>query len=328
MKFASTLLSRAASPCAAKTFVAASLLSLMTTGAMAQTIGVTIAEFNDNFLTLLRNGMSEYAEDQGVKLVLEDAQRDIGKQLSQIQNFLASGADAIIVNAVDTDATIAMTEAAEAANIPLVYVNYEPVNVDSLPVTQAFVASDERDSGTLQTYEVCRLLKEEGKGEGARVLVLMGELSSVSSRLRTQDIHDVIATPECAFMDIVEEQTANWQRSQALDLMTNWLSNGTQFDAVIANNDEMAIGAIQALKAGGRPMDTVIVAGIDATQEALAEMKNGALDVTVFQDAKGQGTGAVKTAMKLIAGESVEQKVYIPFELVIPDTMEEYTSMN
>ncbi|TPE48948.1 sugar ABC transporter substrate-binding protein [Amaricoccus solimangrovi] len=301
--------------------------TLLGTAASAQPIGVTIAEFNDNFLTLLRNGMAEYAQKEGVELVVEDAQRDIGKQLSQIQNFTASGAQAIIVNAVDTDATVAMSQVAEAAGIPLVYVNYEPVNVDTLPPNQAFVASDEKESGTLETKEVCRLLKEQGKGEGARVLVLMGELSSYTSRQRTQDIHDVIATPECSFMTIAEEQTANWQRAQALDVMTNWLSGGVAFDAVIANNDEMAIGAIQAMNAAGIPKDKV-VAGIDATQDGLAAMAAGDLDVTVFQDAKGQGEGAIATALRLVRGEPVEQKVYIPFELVTPATMEKYRALN
>ena len=301
--------------------------TLLGGAASAQTIGVTIAEFNDTFLTLLRNGMSDYAKARGVELVLEDAQRDIGKQLSQIQNFAASGVQGIIVNAVDTDATVAMTQAAEDAGIPLVYVNYQPVNIDSLPANQAFVASDERESGTLEAREVCRLLKEQGKGEGARVLVLMGELSSYTSRQRTQDIHDVIATPECAFMTIVEEQTANWQRAQALDVMTNWLSGGIEFDAVIANNDEMAIGAIQAMNAAGVSKDKV-VAGIDATQDGLAAMAAGDLDATVFQDAKGQGEGAIATVLKLIKGEPVEQKVYIPFELVTPATMEKYRALN
>ncbi len=306
----------------------AGLALLLGSGAMAQTIGVTIAEFNDNFLTLLRNGMADYARTNDVTLMTEDAQRDIGKQLSQIQNFIAGGADAIIVNAVDTDATVAMSQAAEAANIPLVYVNYEPVNVDTLPANQAFVASDEKESGTLQTEEVCRQLKAAGKGSGAKVLVLMGELSSYTSRQRTADIHDVIATPDCAFMTITEEQSANWQRSQALDVMTNWLSGGIEFDAVIANNDEMALGAIQAMQAAGVPMADKVIAGIDATQDGLAAMKAGDLDVTVFQDARGQGVGAIEAALRLARGEKVEQKVYIPFQLVTPENMDAFAAMN
>ena len=99
-----------------------------------------------------------------------------------------------------------MSQAAADAGIPLVYVNRQPVNLDSLPEKQAFVASDERESGTLETQEVCRLLKEAGKTE-AKVVVMMGELSNQAARQRTQDIKDVIATPDCSFMQIVEEQT-------------------------------------------------------------------------------------------------------------------------
>ena len=302
--------------------------ALMGTAASAENIGVSMALFDDNFLTVLRNGMSDYAGTlDGVTLQIEDAQNDVGKQLNQIQNFVASGVDAIIVNPVDTDATVAMSEAAAAAGIPLVYVNREPVNVETLPEKQAFVASNELESGTLETQEVCRLLKEQGKTE-AKAVVLMGELSNQAARMRTQDIKDVIATPECSFITIVEEQTANWSRTQGTDLMTNWLSAGVEFDAVIANNDEMAIGAIQALKAAGRAMDTVVVGGVDATADALAAMAAGDMDVTVFQNAAGQGQGAVDAALKLARGEAVEKKVYVPFELVTPANLADYQAKN
>jgi ABC-type sugar transport system substrate-binding protein len=307
----------------------AALTTVLAQGALAQDIGVSMALFDDNFLTVLRNGMQDYAATlDGVNLQVEDAQDDVGKQLNQIQNFVASGVDAIIVNPVDTDATVAMSQAAEQAGIPLVYVNREPINVDDLPDNQAFVASDERESGTLETQEVCRLLKEQGKGEGAQILVLMGQLSNQAARQRTQDIHDVIATDECSFMEIVEEQTGNWERTEGMDLMTNWLSSGVEFDAVVSNNDEMAIGAIQAMKAAGMDMKEVIVGGVDATQDALPAMAAGDLDVTVFQNAAGQGQGAVDAALKLAAGEDVEQKVYIPFELVTPENLKDYQAVN
>lgn len=313
-----------------KTLIAAGMVSLMSTTAMAETIGVSMALFDDNFLTVLRHGMVEYADSlEGVDIQVEDAQNDVSKQLNQIQNFAASGVDAIIVNPVDTDATVAMSQTAASAGIPLVYVNREPVNVDQLPENQAFVASDERESGTLETQEICRLLKEQGKGDGANIVVMMGELSNQAARMRTQDIHDVIATEECSFMQIVEEQTANWQRTEAQDLMTNWLSAGLEFDAVVSNNDEMAIGAIQAMKAAGMSMDEMLVGGVDATQDALAAMEAGDLDVTVFQDAAGQGRGAVDTALKLARGEEIEnQKVYVPFQLVTPDNMSEFQQAN
>ena len=307
-----------------KTIIAAVIASTMTTAAAAETIGVSMARFDDNFLTVLRNGMISYAESlSGVDIQIEDAQNDVGKQLNQIQNFIASGVDAIVVNAVDTDATIAMTNAAADAGVPLVYVNREPINVDDLPDNQAFVASNEVESGTLETFEICKLLGGKGKA-----VVLMGELSNQAARQRTADIHDVLELEMCSRIEIVEEQSGNWERTQGADLMTNWLSAGVEFDAVIANNDEMAIGAIQAMKAAGISMDDVIVGGVDATQDALAAMAAGDLDVTVFQDAAGQGSGSIDAALKLARGEDVDQKVYIPFELVVPANMDEYMARN
>ncbi|MFN7026317.1 MAG: sugar ABC transporter substrate-binding protein [Pseudorhizobium sp.] len=303
--------------------------ALMSTAAQAENIGVSMALFDDNFLTVLRNGMSDYAKTQdGITLQIEDAQNDVAKQLDQINNFVASGVDAIIVNPVDTSATEAMTKAAEAAGVPLVYVNREPINVDTLPDNQAFVASNEQESGTLETKEVCRLLSEKGKNP-ARIYIMMGELSNQAAVMRTQDIKDVMASGECQVeLQVIGEQTANWSRDEAQDLMTNWLSTGEQFDALISNNDEMAIGAIQAMKSANISMENVIVAGVDATQDALAAMEAGDLDVTVFQDAAGQGKGAVDAALKLVKGESVDQKVYIPFQLVTPSNLAEYKSKN
>ncbi len=307
-----------------KYILGAALSVLMGTAAHAETIGVSMALFDDNFLTVLRNGMSDYAKTlDGVTLQIEDAQNDVAKQQSQIQNFIAAGVDAIIVNPVDTDATAAMSKIAADAGVALVYVNREPVNVNELPEKQAFVASNEAESGTLETKEVCRLLGGKGKA-----VVMMGELSNQAARMRTQDVKDVLATDECKGIEIVEEQTANWSRTQGADLVTNWLSAGLEFDAVIANNDEMAIGAIQSLKAAGRSMDSVVIAGVDATQDALAAMEAGDLDVTVFQNAAGQGKGSVDAALKLAKGEAVEKKVYIPFELVTPENLKDYQAKN
>ena len=157
----------------------------------------------------------------------------------------------------------------------------------------------------------------------------MGELSNQAAVMRTKDIHDVIAGPDCGVkVNILDEQTSNWSRDQAQNLMTNWLSGGAAFDGVIANNDESAIGALQAMKAAGTDMGAVVVAGIDATQDALAAMQAGELDVSVFQDAAGQGAGALDAAIKLSKGEAVDQKVYIPFQLVTPANIGDFLTKN
>ncbi len=311
-----------------KKIMLAGAVSLMGTTAMADGVGVSMALFDDNFLTVLRNGIQTYADANGVQVQIEDAQNDVAKQLDQINNFIASGVDAIVVNPVDTSATQAMSDAAAAAGVPLVYVNRQPVNLDNLPDNQAFVASNEVDSGTLETIALCDNWAAEGKTE-VSVYVLQGELSNQAAVQRTQDIYDVIEAGKCKVtINVIDQQTANWSRDQAQNLMTNWLSTGTAFDGVISNNDEMAIGAIQAMKAAGIDMASVQVGGVDATQDALAAMQAGDLDVTVFQNAKAQGEGALNAALALAKGEDVDRTVWVPFELVTPDNVAEYLAKN
>lgn len=311
-----------------KKTILAGVVSLMGTTAMADGVGVSMALFDDNFLTVLRNGIQGYADANGVSVQIEDAQNDVAKQLDQINNFIASGVDAIVVNPVDTSATQAMSDAAAAAGVPLVYVNRQPVNLDTLPEKQAFVASNEVDSGTLETIALCDNWASEGKTE-VNVYILQGELSNQAAVQRTQDIHDVIAAGKCKVkINVIDQQTANWSRDQAQNLMTNWLSTGTAFDGVISNNDEMALGAIQAIKAAGIDMATVQIGGVDATQDALAAMQAGDLDVTVFQNAKAQGEGALNAAIALAKGEAVDRTVWVPFELVTPANVADYVAKN
>ena len=283
----------------------------------AATLGVSMAAFDDNFLTAVRTSMQARARQLNVPIQFEDAQSDIGRQLNQVENFIAQKVDAIVVNPVDTDATPKITRLVTHAGIALVYVNRMPGD-KQLPAKVAFVGSDEAQSGTLQMTEICRLM--HGKGD---IVILIGELSNQSARKRTQDVYDVIATPPCHGIRVLDKQAANWKRTEAADLMTNWLSAGLRPQAVVANDDEMAIGAIQALKQA-RLLANTIVAGIDATPDALAALKAGDLKATVFQNAAGQGAGAVDVALKLIKGEQVPSLVWVPFELVTPANLSHY----
>jgi inositol transport system substrate-binding protein len=312
-----------------KLLLGASLVALMSGSAFAaDKIGVSMALFDDNFLTVLRNGIDAQSKEMGVEVQIEDAQNDVAKQLDQIKNFAASGVSAIIVNPVDTSATQAMSDAAAAANIPLVYVNRQPINVDTLPDNQAFVASNEVESSSQGFIEQCNQWKAAGKAE-VNVYVMQGELSNQAAVQRTQNYDDVIAAGKCAVkINVLDKQTANWSRDQAQSLMTNWLSTGKAFDGLLANNDEMAIGALQAMKAANVDMGSVIVSGVDATQDALASMQAGELDITVFQNAAAQGGGSLKAAIALAKGEAVDQKVYIPFELVTPANIANYLKKN
>ncbi len=305
-----------------KFLIAAAAVGLMSTSALAGNIGVSMAN-SDTFLTVLRKGIEKAGADAKQPVQIEIADDDVAKQLSQIQNFIAAKVDAVIVNAVDTSATAPMTKLANDAGIPIVYVNRQPSDVDKLGPKGAFVASNEAESGTLETQAICKLIG--GKGD---ILVMEGDLANQAAVQRTKDIHEVIATDACKGMKIIDEQTASWDPVKAQDLMTNWIAAGKKPRAVIANNDNMALGAIKAMKAAGMSTKDIPVGGVDATQEALASMKAGDLSVTVFQDAAGQGKGAVDTAMKLVKGEKVDAKVYIPFQLVTPENMANFMAKN
>jgi inositol transport system substrate-binding protein len=290
--------------------------AIIVTSAMAQKVGVSMAYFDDLFLTNLREAMSAQAKATGVNLQFEDAQGDIGKQLSQIQNFVAQKVDAMVVNPVDSSATPKMTKLATAAGIPLVYVNREPYE-KTLPEKVIYVGSDENVSGKLEGEAIAKLLNNKGN-----VAIMMGELATQAAVLRTEGVEKVVAQhPE---MKIVQKQTANWRRNEAIDLMNNWLVAGTKIDAVAANNDEMAIGAIIAIQQAGKDPKKIVIGGVDATRDALGEMEKGNLAVTVFQDAKGQGKAVVDSAIKLIKGEKVDSRVYVPFVLVTKDNYKEF----
>ncbi|APG94350.1 substrate-binding domain-containing protein [Sinorhizobium americanum] len=308
---------------------AAVLAALMAGTASAETIGVSMQSFDNNFQTLLRNGLSERASAvNGVSLQIEDAQTDISKQRSQVDNFIASGVDAIIMTVADTSAAPGISEAAQKAGIPLVYLNLEPENIDQLPERQAYVGSKETDSGRLGAEAACELLKAKGRAGDAQAYILMGDLAHQASRDRTSSVKETLAAGDCKGVTIADEQSAAWTRTNAMDLTTNWITAGRPIDVIFANNDEMAIGAIQALKAAGVSMDEVIVVGIDATQDALAAMAAGDLDVTVFQNAKGQSASAVDAAVALAQGKSIDKEVWVPFELVTPKNMAEYAHQN
>jgi inositol transport system substrate-binding protein len=274
-----------------------------------QLIGVSMAHFDDNFLTILRTAMADHAATfPGIDIQFADAQGDVGRQLSQIQNFAAQNAVAIIVNAADTSATPGMTKAARDAGVPLVYVNRKPAE-ETLPGGVVFVGSEDLQAGTLEMEELARLMNYRGN-----VAIMVGELASNGAQLRTTAVENVVA--KYPAMKVVEKQVGNFQRERGLDLMNNWLTAGVKIDAVAANNDEMAIGAIMAIHQARIKPGRILVGGVDATPDALAELAKGTLAVTVFQNARGQARGAVEAAMKLSRAEKIDSFVWIPFELV------------
>ncbi|WP_133646439.1 sugar ABC transporter substrate-binding protein [Paraburkholderia flava] len=276
------------------------------------TIGVSMAHFDDNFLTTVREAMAtEGKVHPGVTLDFEDAQGDVGRQVSQVESFVSQHVGAIIVNPADTSATKRMTDAAAKAGIPIVYVNRRPN--EQMAADSWFVGSDNLVAGRMQMEYLAKRLN--GKGN---IAVMLCELSTDVTRDRTKGVKDVIARNPG--IKVVAEQTANCDRSQSINLMGQWLSSGKKFDAIAANNDEMALGALIAMKQAGVSPKSVLVGGVDATQEALNAMAKGDLAVTVFQDARGQGKTAVDEAIRLASGDrNVPHEIWIPWQLVTPD---------
>ncbi len=276
-------------------------------------IGVSML-FDDLWLTILRDAMTAYAESQpGVELIMVDSKEDVATQLGQVENFVAQGVDAIILIPANTDATDPMTKAAVDAGIPLVYVNRKPAN---LPEGVAYAGSDSIVAGTLQMEWIAEQL--EGKGN---VVIMNGNLSQEAAQQRTAGVKELAAKfPD---IKIIKEDTANWSRDQGLALMENWLATGDQIDAVASNNDKMAIGALAAIEAAGK-LGQILVGGVDASPDALDAMDKGRLNVTVFQNAAGQGEGGIKAAIALARGEAIEQITWIPYELVTPENYKEY----
>lgn len=278
-------------------------------------VGATIAQF-DTFLSLMADGMQKEADAAGVQLNTVNAKEDTATQLSQVENFIAQKVDAIIVNPVDTSAVEPITKAAQAAGIPLVYVNRLPASLPKDDPKVVFVGSNSIDAGTFQGQWLADKLG--GKGN---IVIMEGKLDNEAALKRTEGVETVMAKyPD---IKIIKKDTANWNREEGRSLMENWLQTGEQIDAVASNNDEMALGALQAIEAAGK-LGKILVGGVDATPDALASMEGGKLNVTVFQDAAGQGGGSVKAAVSLARGETVEQLVYIPYQLVTPDNYKDF----
>lgn len=291
--------------------VAALLLLFSQWTFAAYRIGVSIARVDDNFMTYVRSGLEAAAKQQDVQIQFEDAQGDVVRQLNQVEGFLNQKVDAVIVLPVDTAATANITRAAVAAKTPLVYVNRHP-DQRTLPKGVVTVASNDIEAGQLQM----RYLAEKLGGQG-NVAIIMGDLAQNATHARTEGAKQVLK--DFPGIKVVEQQSAEWQRSKGMDLTSNWLLAGTQFDAIVANNDEMAIGAAMALQQAGKAKGEIAIVGIDGLPDGLAAVKRGLLAASVFQDPKAQATQAVQAAIKMIKGEPIDAQVWVPFELIKPE---------
>lgn len=280
-------------------------------------VGVALANFDLNFVSILRTQMIHELGVQDMKGQFSDAKGDVALQVQQVEDFINQGVDAIILNPVDTQGVLPMINAAKQAGIPLVFVNRKP----EVPLTgaMAYVGSDSAQSGKMQIEALGKIMNYRGN-----IAILMGALSNEEARERTRAIEEFVAQHKD--MKVIEKQTAKWQRNEAVDVVSTWLLNGTQINAVVANNDEMAIGAIMALNQAKKK--DVLVAGIDGTPDGLQFVKNGEMVVTVFQDAKAQATGAVKVAHEMIEKQKTDNYHWIPYQTVTKENYEQFIRLN
>ena len=304
-------------------FTALALSLLLSSGAALAAdlkIGVSMSQFDDTYLTNVREYMDKHAKaypkGDGVQLQFEDARADVVKQLSQVENFISQKVDVIIVNPVDTASTARISKSAIEAGIPLVYVNRRPDQKD-LPKGVAAVTSDDEEAGRLQMQYIAEKLGGKGK-----IVILLGDLANNSTTNRTKGVKEVLAKyPD---IKIEQEQTGIWLRDRGMTLVNDWLTQGREFNAVLANNDEMAIGASMALRSAGKEKGSVLIAGVDGTPDGLNAITKGDMTVSAFQDAKGQAVGSVEAARKMAKKEPVEQNVVIPFQLITPDNVKDF----
>ncbi len=275
-------------------------------------IAGTLQDMSNEFMVMLKDAMdATIVEYPNVKLQMLDGEGSPEKQVAQIENFIAQKVDAIILCPQDGTALVPAVKQAIDAGIPVITVS---ADIDE-NVGQVLVGSNHFDAGVMEAEYVVEKLG--GKGNVAYLRGPIGHFAEVQRFDGTKSIFDKY--PD---IKIVYDQTGNWDRDQGMSLMENWLQAGEKIDCVMAQNDEMVLGAITALE-GANLNESTLTVGIDAIPDAILAVEEGRLNATIFQDAFGQGSGALKVAIKAAMGEKVES-VVIPWALVTPENVADY----
>ena len=286
----------------------------------------------DEFLSTLESGTKKAAEEMGITLNTVDAQSDTSRLLQFIETAKNDGQKAIIVNMVDPETAEQCVEA--AGDMKVVFVNRAPVDTDAvLNENVVYVGSDENYSGKFQGEWLAEYFKAEGKTE-IKYILLNGTIGNVSTTLRTASALQALEDNGITAAEATAPLACDFDRATAQDMITPLLKT-IEYDCIIANNDSMALGAIEALKAEGLDPTTIPVVGIDATEDGRAAVKDGEMGMTVFQDAYGQGFGALLAAKNLIEGNDLNDGstyevdetgyiLWVPFEPVTIDNVTDY----
>lgn len=282
-------------------------------------VGVSIYD-KDQFFANQEKAMLAYAEEfPELEITSFDAQNDMQKQQEHIRTFASQDYDVIILSAVNTDTAAEMINM--AGDIPMIFTNRLPDESVFRKGIDAYVGSEETESGRLQGEYLAEYFKDSGKTE-LNVVMLMGQLGLDNTTKRTESAKKALEDAGYT-LNMVFEDTAEWNRATAMSKMEQVLGTGKPIDCVIANNDEMALGAIEALKAVDKLKDVQVV-GLDATDNALQAIEEGEMGMTVFQDAKAQAEKAVDLALKAGNGEEIETFNWIPFTAITKENVAEY----
>ncbi|MDA3958579.1 substrate-binding domain-containing protein [Oceanispirochaeta sp.] len=281
-------------------------------------VGYVCNNFNDTFQTYVMDAAEGYFDGVAdVEIVLQDALEDVIRQQDLVNTLIAQKIDALIVVPVDTSAMDPIVKAAAEAGIPLCFVNRNPYAGKTLPKNVFYVGSQEIIAGQQQMEYMGEML--DGKGG---VAILMGKLDNEGALKRTEG-NESVAASKFPGIKILAKETGNWQRDQGMILTENWLTAyGADLKGILANNDEMALGAVEALKAAGRT--DIPVMGVDAIPDAKEAVGNGSLAATVLQDAVGQGEGGAKVIHNVLMGKSAEALTWVPFVLITPENLADF----
>ncbi len=273
------------------------------------TVGLSISTLNNPFFVDLRDGAQAAAKRLKVNLVVLDAQNDSAREASQIEDLIQKKVAVIAINPTDSDAIAPTIRKIEAAKIPVITVDRGANGV----TVAAHIASDNVAGGKMAAQYVAKRLN--GKGN---VVMLEGIAGTSAARDRGKGFRDGLkAFPG---IKLVAVQTADFDRAKGLSVMENILQARKKVDAVFAQNDEMALGAIQAIEAAKRQKEMFVV-GFDAIGDALAAIKAGTMAATIAQQPKEMGRLAVENAVKIIKKQPVKKFTPVPLKLVTKQTM-------
>lgn len=274
-------------------------------------VGFVSANFNDTGQVFIKDGAKAKAEELGMVFKEADAQEDVIKQQDLVQAFITEKVDVLIVVPVATDAMEPIIQAGKDAGIPVVFVNRNPFGAEKPAEGTYYVGSEELVAGQKQGEYLGELVGDKE----ISAFILQGKLDNEAAIKRTEGF---VTTVEAKFpnIKIIDTQVGNWQRDQGVSITENWLTAyGDSISAIVANNDEMALGAVEVLQKAGRT--DVIVLGVDFTPDAKAAIIEGKMVGSVKQDLAGQGAGGVQVAYDLLTKGSVaENPLWIPFVLI------------